>query len=124
TQAESASGTTSFTFIVTLSPPAAGTVSVDASTVDGTATSADNDYVPLTQTLTFPPGTTTQPFMVTVNGDSKFETTETFSVVLSNNSPGTAVSGVAGAGTITNDDTAATATVHAPTASAGHARTT
>jgi hypothetical protein len=124
TQAESVSGTTVFTFTVNLAPAAASTVSVDASTADGTATSADNDYVPNSQTLTFPPGTTSQPFMVTVNGDSKFETAEAFNVVLSNNSPGTTVSGVAGVGTITNDDTPPTISIGNISQVEGNAGTT
>jgi hypothetical protein len=118
------SGTTVFTFTVNLAPAAVGTVSVDASTADGTATSADNDYVPNSQTLTFPPGTTSQPFMVTVNGDSKFEPSEAFNVVLSNNTPGTAVSGVAGVGTITNDDTPPTISIGNISQSEGNAGTT
>src|SRR6185295_11515811 len=47
---EGNSGTTTFTFTVSLSGPAPGTVSFDIATQDDTATTADNDYIAKTLT--------------------------------------------------------------------------
>src|SRR5205823_12060912 len=52
-------------------------------TVDGTATTADNDYVPATGTLTFAPGVTSLTITNFVNGDTVNEPDETFLVKLS-----------------------------------------
>src|SRR5262245_16213824 len=107
TQAEGNSGTTTFTFTVTLSGTTALTTSVDVQTANGTAT-AGSDYVavPLT-TLTFLSGDTTKTVAVTVNGDTTFETNETFFVNLSNPANAT-ITDNQGLATITNDDTAPT----------------
>ena len=53
---EGNAGTTIATFTVTLSPISGQTVTVDFATADGTATTADNDYVATSGTLTFTPG--------------------------------------------------------------------
>jgi hypothetical protein len=52
-----------------------------ASTANGTATSG-SDYTAASTTLSFPPGTTSQTFRVTVLGDSAPEPNETFVVNL------------------------------------------
>lgn len=102
---EGNTGTTTASFTVTLSAAAAGNVTVMAATSDITAT-AGQDYVANTQTLTFPAGTTTQTFDVTVNGDTMAESDETFMVTLSNPT-GAALGGMSTAtGTITDDDSA------------------
>ena len=78
------------TFTVTLSSPMSQTVTVGYATMDGsesiadgTARTADGDYVATSGTLTFAPGTTMQTVAVTVNGDTRYEPNETFSLVLS-----------------------------------------
>jgi len=82
---------------------------VDYATSDGTATVADTDYVAATGTLTFNPGVVTQTFDVTVNGDNKEETDETYTVTLSD--PTNAdISTATATGTITNEDYAPTVT--------------
>jgi len=53
---EGDSGTTTATFTVSLSAASSGTVTVDYATADGTATTADDDYVAASGTLTFAPG--------------------------------------------------------------------
>src|SRR5207245_7045691 len=57
---EGNSGTTAFTFTVSLSAPPLQTVTVSYATADGTGASAaytvDNDYVAASGTLTFSPG--------------------------------------------------------------------
>lgn len=104
---EGNSGTTTFTFTVTRGGETATAVSVQAATMDGTATDADNDYEPRTATtLSFAEGVLAQTFAVTVNGDTAVEVTEAFSVILSNPSANAAITDGTGIGTITNDDQA------------------
>ena len=80
---EGNSGTTSFAFAVTLSAVSASTVTVDYATADGSAV-APGDYAAASGTLTFSPGQTAKQIVVAVNGDTTVETTETFTVNLSN----------------------------------------
>ena len=83
-QTEGDSGTKTYTFTVTLSSAAAANVTVDVNTLPDSATAADNDYVTVSQTLTYTPGQLTKTFDVTVNGDTKVENDERFFVRLSN----------------------------------------
>jgi hypothetical protein len=108
---EGNAGTVDAVFTVTLSRALSRPVSVQYATADGTATTSDNDYVgiPLT-TLTFLPGVTSRTLTVTVNGDTKGEPNERFTVVLSN-PVGASIGDGSGLGTITNDDTR-TLTLH------------
>ena len=69
-------------FTVTLAPANALTVSVDYTTMDGTATGGA-DYTPVSGTLTFNPGDTQQIINVQVSGDTDDELDETFQVLLS-----------------------------------------
>lgn len=103
-QNEGLAGTTSNMVIsVSIVPPSGQTVTVVYNTSDGTATTADNDYVATSGTLTFNPGVGTQLITVVVNGDSKIEASETFQVNLS--SPQNATQGTAVAtATILNDE--------------------
>ena len=72
TVAEGNSGTTTLTYTVTLSAVSGNTVSVNYSTSNGTATTADNDYIAIPSTgLTFTPGQTSKTIDVTINGDAK-----------------------------------------------------
>ncbi len=93
----------SMVFTVTLTKAATGTVTVGYSTVDGTATIANNDYNANSGTLTFEAGTTTQLVTVTINGDTVNEPNETFQLVLSDPSGASLLDGTA-TGTILNDD--------------------
>ncbi len=105
-QIETNAGTTNFIFTVTISATADATV--DWATSDGTATTADSDYVAVAATtLTFTNGgATTQTVTVVVNGDTIIESDETFNVDLSNATGGTTITDAQGVGTITNDDSA------------------
>jgi len=105
-QNEGNSGTTPFVFNLTLSSAAAAPVTVAYATADGTATVADNDYVAQSGTVTFATGVTTQSVTILVNGDTKFEANETFTVNLSHPSSNAALGVATGTGTIVNDDTA------------------
>ncbi len=100
---EGASGSASAAFTVTLAAPSADTVSVEATTSNGSAV-AGSDYTatgPIT--LTFAPGVTSQTFSVPILGDRIFEPDETFQVSLANpvNAPIWKATAV---GTIQNDD--------------------
>ena len=122
--AEGNTGTTNAGFTVSLSNASTETVTVNLSTADGTATTANNDYQALTnQKVTFAPGQTSQIVNVAVNGDTEFEANETFSAGLSNASNGT-ISSTAGTGTGTiNNDDLPTLTVAATVANAGETPT-
>jgi predicted extracellular nuclease len=103
--AEGNSGTTTFSFVVSLSAPAgpAG-VSFDIATSDGSATTADNDYVAKSlNAQTISSGQSNYQFDVTVNGDTVVEPDQSFTVAVSD-VLGATPSSAAGTGTILNDD--------------------
>ncbi|SDY60490.1 hypothetical protein SAMN04487939_10415 [Lysobacter sp. yr284] len=104
---EGNSGTTVFTFTVSLSQPAgAGGVSWKASTVDGTAT-AGSDYVAVSDLAgTIAAGQSSATISVSVNGDTVSEPNETFKLRVQDISGATpAAPGVVEAtATIVNDD--------------------
>ncbi|WP_286198924.1 Calx-beta domain-containing protein [Mycolicibacterium sp. ELW1] len=106
TAAEGNSGSTSMGFTVTLSKASTTTVTLNYTTVNGTAT-AGQDYTAGSGIITFAPGVVSQVVNVGVLGDTTVEPTETFTVTLSNASGATIGDGSA-VGTITNDDTATT----------------
>ncbi|HVL02895.1 MAG TPA: Calx-beta domain-containing protein, partial [Acidimicrobiales bacterium] len=103
---EGNSGATTATFTVTLSAASTTTATGNWATADGTGTVADNDYLATTGSLSFAPGEVSKTISVTVNGDTKVEPDETFTVNLS--SPANATIGDGqGVGTIVDDDTVA-----------------
>jgi hypothetical protein len=93
-----------FSFTVSLSAAAAGSVSVDYETANDTATAPD-DYSAIApaRRLTFEPGETSKTVVVEVKGDSTSEPNETFHVNLSN-AIGATIADSQGVGTIVNDD--------------------
>jgi hypothetical protein len=100
---EGNTGTTAFSFDVTLSEAPTANVTVDFATADGTAT-AGSDYTAQTGTLTFSVGgPLTQTITVLVTGDILSEADETFTVALSNPTAGTTITNGTGTGTIEND---------------------
>lgn len=96
-------GTKTLSFTVTLSPAATSNITVDYATSDGTATTADSDYVSKSGTLTFTSGESSKNIDITLNGDTKYEPDEDFTVVLSNAS-GASLADPTATGTIVNDD--------------------
>ncbi len=105
-------GTTTVALTVTLSAPAGpGGVRFDIATQDGTATVADNDYVPFSPNplanQLIPEGSQTQSYEVTTSGDVNFEPDESFFVKVTNVT-GASVAKGQGSVTITNDDTVTT----------------
>ncbi len=101
---EGNTGTKSATLTVTLSAASNAPVTVRFATANGTAT-AGSDYVARSGTLTFPAGITTQPIVITINGDTVVEPNEIFTVNLSN-ATGATIAIAQGIGTIVNDDQA------------------
>ncbi|MBK8067671.1 MAG: choice-of-anchor D domain-containing protein [Rhodanobacteraceae bacterium] len=105
--AEGNSGTTNFGFTATLASAVQGGLTVPVASAYGTA-AAGSDYtaIPGGAQLTFA-GTAgeTQTVTVAVSGDTAVESNETFTVSLGTPSnAGVTVSGGAGTGTISNDD--------------------
>ena len=121
--AEGNAGTTTLGFTVSLSAASSQTVTVGYATADGTATTADGDYVAASGTLSFAPGVTTQPVSVTVNGDVKNEANETLTVNLSAPTNAT-ISDSQGLGTITNDDAVPALSIDDVAVAEGNAGTT
>jgi large repetitive protein len=102
TLAEGNSGTTPATFTVTLSGASALVTTVAWATADGTAT-AGEDYVQSSGTVTLNAGVTSQTIVVAVNGDTAYESDESFLVNLSVPANATIARSRA-TGAITNDD--------------------
>jgi len=98
------SKTTLFTFTVTLSAAYDQAVTMSYQTVNGTATTAGNDYIAKTGTVTFNPGETTKTITIEVKADNKKESNETFYLDLINNSSNSLFTKFRGIGTILNDD--------------------
>ena len=95
--------TSVFLFEVVLSAPSEKVVSVNFSTANGTATTADGDYVAASGTLVFNPGETLKRISVAVRGDNRRESNETFLVNLSSVTNAVLGDGQA-VGTILDDD--------------------
>ena len=81
--AEGDSGSTPLLFGVALSNPSAFAVLAGYATADNSATTADGDYQAAGGTVSFPAGQTTGSISVAVNGDTKYENNESFTVTLS-----------------------------------------
>jgi subtilisin-like proprotein convertase family protein len=101
-QEEGNSGTTAYTFDVTLDTASSNPTTIKWATANGSATSG-SDYTAGSGTLTFAPGEVTKQITVSVNGDTSVEGNETFTVNLSNPTNATIADGQ-GVGTIVNDD--------------------
>jgi hypothetical protein len=96
-------GARTLAFVVRLAEASALPVTVDYSTMDGTATLADFDYLPVAGTLLFEPGETVRSIAITVMGDVTAEADENLVVHLSN--PLNAIIDTSdGYGMIINDD--------------------
>ncbi|MCI0713486.1 MAG: hypothetical protein L0154_25240 [Chloroflexi bacterium] len=80
--AEGNNGTTTVNFTVNMSHPSSNTAIVAYTVNDGTATTADDDYVDADGWVSFAPGETSQPISVEVVGDIAFESDEDFTVTL------------------------------------------
>ena len=118
---EGASGTVNANFVVNLSAASGKPITVNYSTIDGTATNANNDYEPeINQDLTIPAGQTSGTISIAVNGDPVSEPDETFTVNLNSGTNVTLGGDTQAVGTIVNDDNAPTVTIgDAPTVTEG-----
>lgn len=76
-------------FTVSLSKVSEEVVTVDYSTVDGTATAAADDYVPASGTLTFEPNELSKEVLVLVRQDDAEKPAGVFSLIISTPSNGT-----------------------------------
>ena len=120
---EGNSGTVTAEFVVTLSPAATETVTVDFETLSDSATAAE-DFTTQADTLTFAPGETSQTIPVLVNGDDIDEgDSEQFIVELSNPT-NAAVTDAQALGTITDDDSARLSQTVGPQVFEGNSGTT
>ena len=99
---EGNSGTTLFVFTVTLSAPSDVPVTVNFATASGTAR-AGTDYAARTGTVTFATGETAKTIAISVFGDRKAESEETFFVNLSGGA-GALLLDAQGLGRILDDD--------------------
>jgi GH24 family phage-related lysozyme (muramidase) len=100
---EGASGTTAYTFTVTLGNRTSRTVTVPYTINNGTAT-AGSDYTDNDGVLTFSAGQTSKTITVAVNGDTTVEQNETFTVNLGTPSNATLGTSKQVTATIVNDD--------------------
>jgi Mg-chelatase subunit ChlD len=96
-----AAGTAVFT--VTLDKASSSVVTITYTTNSGTATSG-SDFTPVTGTITFQPGQTTQTIAVPIKNDDVYEGTESFTVTLGNPNNVVIADGT-GVGTIKDDGT-------------------
>jgi hypothetical protein len=88
-------------FQVTLSAPSSRTITLDYATAAGTATALD--FIPISGTLTFPPGQTSNNLVVQILPDRLSESDETFAINLSNATNAT-INDSQGIGTIVDND--------------------
>lgn len=108
---EGNTGSTGLTFDIAMSHVSDAAVSFNFGTVNGSATTVNNDYIAATGTHTLMPGQLMKTVTVQVNGDCAIEPNEYFLLQLSNlsaNGRSVAFSGnganLNGTGNITNDD--------------------
>ncbi|MBD9510839.1 Ig-like domain repeat protein [Ensifer sp. ENS10] len=117
-QSEGNSGTTSFTFTISLDKPAGvGGVTFDIATANGTA-NAPGDYTTNSTSGQVSQGATDATFTVLALGDTDFESNETFFVNVTNVAGATVVDSQ-GIGTILNDDSAPAPSIANITPNAG-----
>jgi hypothetical protein len=121
---EGNAGITTVQVFITSKGPANGNIVGQYQTVDGTATVADNDYLPQTSDFFIPSGSTTSnPITLQIVGDTKIEPDETFSLDLFNISNGGSLETGPYVIHIINDD-AAGLKVSSPSVSEGNVGTT
>jgi subtilisin family serine protease len=96
-------GSKTMYFTVTLSKVSTLNVTLNYTTVDGTATTANGDYLKTTGTLVIPAGSLTATIGIKVYGDLRDEQNETFFLQLTSAINATLVDPLA-IGTITDDD--------------------
>ena len=101
---EGNSGTTTYSFQMSLSDTPLSQVTAVWTTADGSAKVANNDYLPAGGTAVFAPGVQFQTVTVSVLGDTVKEPNETFYVIITSVSDNAYIGNGTGTGTIVNDD--------------------
>lgn len=96
-------GNVSRDFNISMSASMLNDLNLTFATANGTATTADNDYVSKSGTITIPAGSTSILLPVTVVGDYKNESNENFTLSLATSTPGITLPSP-GTMTILNDD--------------------
>jgi large repetitive protein len=124
TAAEGNSGTSNFTFTVTLSAASNLPVTVNYATANGTATAPSDYTAQPSGSVSIPAGSTTATIDVVVVGDTANETDETFTVTLTGATNATVSPDNVGTGTITNDDGLPALTINDQTTAEGASATT
>lgn len=114
-------GSSQMTFHVTLSAASAAPVTVDYATALGTASA--NDFSAASGTLTFAPGETDKSIVIAIEGDTRAEADETFTVTLSQ-ATNAGLTKAVGTGTIKDDDADPAITIDDVTLPEGQAGTT
>jgi Calx-beta domain len=99
------------TFTVTLSNPSSTEVTVDYATTHGSTSAADFTG-PLSGTVTFAPGDTSEQVTLATFQDAIDEPNETYTVALSNASLNASIGDGLGAGSITDDDNPPTISIN------------
>jgi hypothetical protein len=122
TVTEGDAGTLNSYFVVTLSQPALVDVTVRYDTANFSATAA-TDYVAASGTLTIPAGQTSGSVTVAIRGDVLSESTESFTVNLSNPTNALIADGLA-FGTILDNDPRPTIRINDVAKAEGNAKTT
>lgn len=120
---EGNSGTTTMMFRIYLSSPAGDPVDVTYETNDLTATTANNDYIAASGTVTIPSHGTSAYIPVQIVGDTEKESNETFAVSITDLTNAVANDDQA-IGTILDDDVAPLITIGDVSVTEGNAGTT
>src|SRR5262249_14805150 len=120
---EGNSGTTAYTFHVTLSSASSTPVTVAYQTADGTATTADGDYQAASGARNSAVEGTSKTIAVSVNSETKFEANETIQVQLAT-ATGATLAVSQGTGRITNDEARPALSIDSQTHPEGNGGTT
>jgi hypothetical protein len=100
---EGNSGRKSMYFSVSLAQPSNSFITIHYATMNGTATTADRDYVAVSGQISIRPGSRAATIVIPISGDRKAETDEVFYVQLVR-AFGAVISNGLAEGTIYNDD--------------------
>ncbi len=107
TVTEGDTDTVELVFTITLNQDAVSALTVDYTTIDGTASVADGDYIAVNGQLTIAASSRTASVSVFVNGDTDFEQNESFNLEISNpQGLDLSETSITGIGTIDNDEDA------------------
>lgn len=113
--AEPKNGTADMTFTLTLSTASNVAISLNYTTIDGSATVASGDYTATSGSVTFAPGQTTKTITVPIKADSFEEAAEQFGLTFTLTGGNATLGDAAATGTITPASSTPTPTPTTPT---------